>query len=71
MAAGKVAAAEQRAIGKRSLTVDKNDASSAGIGLGSAIAVVISYTKWHSIGWAIVHGMCSWFYVVWAFAKGY
>lgn len=28
----------------------------AGIGFGCALAIVISWTAWHSIWWAIVHG---------------
>ena len=35
-----------------------------GISFGSALAMVISYTAWHSIGWAIFHGLLSWFYVI-------
>jgi hypothetical protein len=35
-----------------------------GISFGSALAMVISYTAWHSIGWAIVHGLLSWIYVI-------
>lgn len=35
-----------------------------GISFGSALAMVISYTAWHSIGWAILHGIFSWFYVI-------
>lgn len=35
-----------------------------GIGLGSAIAVVLSWTKWHSIWWTILHGFLSWIYVI-------
>ena len=35
-----------------------------GIPFGSALAMVNSYTKWHSICWAIVHGLMSWAYVV-------
>ena len=27
-------------------------------------AMIISYTTWHSIGWAIFHGMLSWLYVI-------
>ena len=34
------------------------------IGLGSIIAVAISYYKWHSIIWAIIHGILGWIYVV-------
>ena len=36
----------------------------SGITFGSALAVVISYTAWKSIGWAIVHGLLSWAYVI-------
>ena len=35
-----------------------------GIGLGSAIAVAISWSKNKSILWAIIHGILSWFYVI-------
>ena len=37
---------------------------SSGISFGSALAMVLSYTKWHSIIWAIIHGLFGWFYVV-------
>lgn len=39
--------------------------ASAGIGMGSALAMVISYTAHKSIGWAILHGLLSWLYVIW------
>ena len=32
----------------------------SGITFGSALAMVISYSNWHSIGWAIIHGLMSW-----------
>jgi len=35
-----------------------------GITFGSALAMVISYTNWHSVGWAILHGLMSWLYVI-------
>ena len=35
-----------------------------GISFGSALAMVISYTTWHSIGWAIFHGLRRWLYVI-------
>ena len=34
------------------------------IGLGNLIAVLISWTTWHSIGWVIAHGLFGWFYVI-------
>ena len=35
-----------------------------GITFGSALAMVISYTNWHSVGWAVIHGLMSWLYVI-------
>lgn len=35
-----------------------------GITFGSSLAMVISYTTWQSVGWAIVHGLLSWLYVI-------
>lgn len=35
-----------------------------GITFGCALAVAISYTNYHSILWAILHGSCSWLYVI-------
>ncbi|MHB0755984.1 hypothetical protein [Polaribacter sp. M15] len=43
-------------------TVVKN-----GIGLGSVIAVVISWSRNESILLAILHGIFSWFYVIYYF----
>ena len=34
-----------------------------GITFGSALAMVISYVNWHSVGWAVVHGLMGWLYV--------
>ena len=36
----------------------------SGITFGSALAIVISYTTWKSVGWAIFHGLLSWVYVI-------
>lgn len=35
-----------------------------GISFGCALAMVISYTAWKSIGWAVFHGLLGWVYVV-------
>ena len=45
--------------GERTRTVVKS-----GITFGTCLAMVISYTSWHSVGWAIFHGLLSWVYVV-------
>ena len=42
----------------------RTGAATAGIGLGSAIAVAISWSLHKSILWAIVHGVFSWLYVI-------
>lgn len=46
-----------------------SDTSSTGggISLGSVVAGIISWMKWHSIGWAIVHAIFGWFYVIYYF----
>ena len=41
----------------------------SGITFGSALAMVISYTAWHSVGWAIFHGLLSWVYVLYYVIK--
>ena len=41
-----------------------NTAAKAGIGFGSALAITISWSANHSILWAILHGLFSWFYVI-------
>lgn len=35
-----------------------------GITFGSALAMVISFTTWKSVFWAIIHGLLSWVYVI-------
>lgn len=42
----------------------RNSAAQAGIGLGSAIAVVISWSLHKSIVWAVVQGFFGWLYVL-------
>ena len=36
------------------------------IGFGTMLAIAISYEHNQSIGWAIVHGLLSWFFVIYA-----
>jgi len=42
----------------------RNQAARAGIGLGSAIAVTVSWSLHKSLVWAIIHGFFGWFYVI-------
>lgn len=41
----------------------------SGISFGSALAMVISYANWHSVGWAVIHGLIGWLYVGWYIIK--
>lgn len=40
------------------------EATKAGIGFGTALAITISWSANHSILWAIIHGIFSWLYVI-------
>ena len=40
-----------------------------GVTFGAVLAMVISYTKWQSIGWAILHGALNWVYVIYYIIK--
>ena len=40
-----------------------------GVSFGSALAMVISFVTWKSVGWAIVHGLFGWVYVVYFMIK--
>ena len=44
--------------------VRTGEAAKAGIGLGSAIAVAISWSLHKSIVWAAIQGFFGWFYVI-------
>jgi hypothetical protein len=35
-----------------------------GASFGAALAMAISFNTNHSVGWAILHGVFSWFYVI-------
>lgn len=39
-------------------------------GMGICLAIVISYTANHSVGWAVVHGILGWFYVIFRLIVG-
>lgn len=54
----------QRKREKHSFVINIGRSVSAGITFGSALAMIISYTAWKSIGWAIFHGLLSWAYVI-------
>lgn len=42
----------------------KSTVTSSGISAGCALAMILSFSVNHSIGWCIVHGFFSWLYVI-------
>ncbi len=46
------------------MSAARDTATKAGIGLGSAIAVAISWSLHKSIIWAAIHGFLGWLYVI-------
>jgi hypothetical protein len=44
--------------------VNRQDVAKAGISFGSALAIAISWTANQSIPWAVLHGLLTWFYVI-------
>lgn len=41
------------------------EAARYGITFGTALAIAISWSVNKSVLWAILHGLLSWFYVIW------
>ena len=41
-----------------------------GIGVGSVMAMIISYVNNPSILWMIIHGILGWLYVIWVVFGG-
>ena len=48
---------------------ETNKTVHTGVSFGCVIAAVISYTHWQSIGWAILHGLLGWIYVLYYIIK--
>lgn len=53
----------ERRTAMRDFDSTAGKAVKTGISFGSCLAMVISYVNWHSVGWAIFHGLLSWVYV--------
>jgi hypothetical protein len=48
----------------------RDSAATAGVSMGTALAMILSFQLNHSILWAIIHGICSWIYVIYRAIKG-
>ena len=46
-----------------------SSSSNTGIGIGTVVACIISWSTWHSIWWCIWHGIWGWLYVIYYFIK--
>ena len=55
--------------GKEYVIVKSGGTVKTGIGFGSALAMVVSYAAWDSIGWAILHGIFGWGYIIYYAVK--
>ena len=42
----------------------RSEVTRSGVGIGSALAIAISWSTNQSILWALFHGVLSWFYVI-------
>ena len=47
----------------------RGEAARAGISMGTALAITISWSMNKSILWAMLHGCFSWFYVIYFVLK--
>lgn len=53
----------------KNIIIDHGGHAKSGIGFGACLAMIISYVKWKSIGWAIFHGLLNWVYVLYYIIK--
>ena len=59
---------EQLEKGKN-VRIETDKTVHTGVSFGCVIAAVISYVHWQSIGWAILHGILGWIYVIYYLIK--
>ncbi len=65
----KVQQLENKVGGNEERHISIGRSTATGITFGSALAMVISYINWHSVGWAILHGILGWVYVIYYLIK--
>lgn len=46
------------------MAFNRTEVVKTGVSFGTALAIAISWSQHHSIIWAIIHGVFSWFYVI-------
>ena len=49
---------------------DSKSSSGGCLGLGSVMAICLSYYLHHSVGWALVHGLFGYLYIAYAVLTG-
>lgn len=45
--------------------MSKETSAASTVTMGVALAMIISWERSHAILWAMLHGICGWFYVLW------
>lgn len=55
---------EGEPVVRERVVVKKREVVKSGVGLGSALAIAISWSLHQSILWAVIHGILSWLYVI-------
>ena len=65
----KVQELEHRVQDAENKRAAKNSSVNVGVTFGSALAMIISYMTWKSVGWAILHGVFGWGYVIYYLIK--
>ena len=65
----KIQQLEQKVQQAEQMHTAKSSSVNVGVTFGSALAMVISYVTWKSVGWAILHGMFGWGYVIYYLIK--
>ncbi|MBO4514100.1 MAG: hypothetical protein J5721_00345 [Lachnospiraceae bacterium] len=60
----KVTTEDGKVIKETRRGINSGDVVKGGVTFGSCLAMILSYVKWNSILWAILHGILSWAYVI-------
>ncbi len=47
------------------MSSSNREAARYGVTFGTALAIAISWSTNKSVLWAVLHGLLSWFYVIW------
>ncbi|VVB50896.1 Uncharacterised protein [uncultured archaeon] len=46
-----------------------NKGLTVGEAVGAALAGYLSWVRWHSVTWAVIHAICGWVYVIYSLVR--